>query len=97
MERLAYLMTPRSQSAGVDLVKKTLRIKDIGAAKKGCHDALRTTARKPYPAIEGMRNVPRLLKTQNPSIGVVKVEDLVDNRYIRKFDERGFFERIYGN
>ena len=41
-------------------------------------------ARKPYPAVEGMRNVQRLLKTQNPRIGEVNLDDLVDNRYIRK-------------
>ena len=56
---------------------------------------LRTMARKPYPAIEGIRNVQRLLKTQNPRIAEVNVADLVDNRYIRKLDESGFFERIY--
>jgi hypothetical protein len=43
-----------------------------------------------------MRNVQRLLKTQNPRIADVNVEDLVDSRYIRKLDESGFFERIYG-
>jgi hypothetical protein len=53
-------------------------------------------ARKPYPAVEGMRNAQRLLKTQNPRIGEVNVDDLVDNRYIRKIDESGFFDRIYG-
>ena len=58
--------------------------------------ALELLARKPYPAIEGMRNVQRLLKTQNPRIAEVNVEDLVDNRFIRKLDESGFFDRIYG-
>ena len=53
-------------------------------------------ARKPYPAIEGMRNVQRLLKTQNPRIADVNVDDLVDNRFIRNLDESGFFDRIYG-
>jgi hypothetical protein len=57
---------------------------------------LRTIACKPYPAIEGMRNVQRLLKTQNPRIAEVNVDDLVDSRYIRKLDESGFFDRIYG-
>ena len=38
----------------------------------------------------------RLLKTQNLRIGEVNVENLVDNRYIRKLDESGFIERIYG-
>ena len=48
------------------------------------------------PAIEGMRNVQRLLKTQNPRIADVNIEDLVDNRFIRKLDDSGFFEKIYG-
>lgn len=34
--------------------------------------------------------------TINPRIGEVNVEDLIDNRYIRRLDESGFFERIYG-
>jgi len=33
--------------------------------------SLRTIACKPYAAVEGMRNVQRLLKTQNPRIGEV--------------------------
>jgi hypothetical protein len=49
-------------------------------------------ARKPYPAIEGMRNVQRLLKTQNPRIGELNIEDLIDNRFIRKLDQSGFFK-----
>ncbi len=55
-------------------------------------DAVRTMACKPY----GVRNVQRLLKTQNPCIGDVNFDDLVDNRYIHKLDESGYFERIYG-
>ena len=51
-------------------------------------------ARKPYPAVEGIRNVQRLLKTQNPRIGDVNVEDLVDSRYIRKSDESTFLSRF---
>ena len=71
------------------------RIKDSLTAKEGYQDTVRTLTCKPYPAIERMRNVQRLLKTQNPRIAEVNVEDLVDNRYIRKLDERGFFDRIY--
>jgi hypothetical protein len=36
------------------------------------------------------------LKTQHPRIGEVNVDDLVDNCYIRRLDESGFFDRIYG-
>jgi ABC-type nitrate/sulfonate/bicarbonate transport system substrate-binding protein len=96
LESLAYLVAPKNQSATVELIMKKLRIKDSLTAEEGYQDTVRTLARKPYPAIEGMRNVQRLLKTQNPRIAEVNVEDLVDNRYIRKLDESGFFDRIYG-
>ena len=96
LESLAYLMAPKNQSATVDLIMKKLRLKDTLTAEEGYHDAVRTMARKPYPAVEGMRNVQRLLKTQNPRIGDINVEDLVDSRYIRKLDDSGFFDRIYG-
>ncbi len=97
LESLAYLIAPQNQSAVVELIVKKLRLKDSVTAEEGYHDTVRTMARKPYPAIEGMRNVQRLLKTQNPRIADVNVEDLVDNRFIRKLDESGFFDRIYGS
>jgi ABC-type nitrate/sulfonate/bicarbonate transport system substrate-binding protein len=97
LESLAYLIAPQNQSAVVELIVKKLRLKDSVTAEEGYHDTVRTMARKPYPAIEGMRNVQRLLKTQNPRIAEVNVEDLVDNRFIRKLDESGFLDRIYGS
>jgi hypothetical protein len=42
-----------------------------------------------------MRNLQRLLKPRNPKIGELKVEDVVDNRIMRKLDESGFIERAY--
>ncbi len=96
LESLPYMMAAKNHNAVVDQIMKKLRIKDTGAADKGCRDAVRTMARKPYPTVEGMRNVQRLLNTQNPRIGEVKVEGPVDNRYIRKLDESGFFQQIYG-
>jgi ABC-type nitrate/sulfonate/bicarbonate transport system substrate-binding protein len=97
LEGLAYLIAPKNQSAVVELIMKKLGLKESVTAEEGYHDTVRTMARKPYPAVEGMRNVQRLLKTQNPRIAEVNVDDLVDNRFIRKLDESGFFERIYGS
>jgi hypothetical protein len=42
-----------------------------------------------------MRNLQRLLKGRNPKIGEVKVEDVIDNRVMRKLDESGFIDRAY--
>ena len=35
------------------------------------------------------------MKTQNPRIGDVKVENLVDSSVVKKIDDSGFFERLY--
>ena len=59
---------------------KTLRIKDSPTAGEGYQDTVRTIALKPSQAVEGMRNVQRLLKTQNPRIGEVNVDDRIDSR-----------------
>jgi hypothetical protein len=45
--------------------------------------------------MEGMRNLQRLLKPRNPKIADVKVEDVVDNRVMRKLDESGFIDRAF--
>ena len=49
---------------------------------------------KPYPSIDGLRNIQRLTKLQNPKIADVKIEDLVDSRFVRKLDESGFLDRL---
>jgi len=96
LESLAYVVAPKNQTAVVELIMKKLRLKDTVTAEEGYHDVVRTMARKPYPAIAGMRNVQRLLKTQNPRIGDINIEDLIDNRFMRKLDESGFIDRLYG-
>jgi hypothetical protein len=81
----------------VELIVKKMRLKESVTAEEGYQDTVRTIARKPYPAVEGMRNVQRLLKTQNPRIGEVNIDDLVDSRFIKRLDESGFFERLYAS
>jgi hypothetical protein len=56
---------------------------------------LRGVDRKPMGSLEGMRNLQRLLRPRNPKIGDVKVEDVVDNRIMRKLDESGFIDRAF--
>ncbi len=95
LESFAFVLTPKNQSTVVELIMKRLRITDPAPAEEGYQDLLRTMARKPYPGIEGLRNVQRLTKAQNPRIADIRIEDLVDNRFIRKLDESGFIDRLY--
>ena len=73
---------------------RRLRV-DAVAAEEGYSDILRGVDRKPFASLEGMRNLQRLLKPRNPKIGDLRVEDVVDNRIMRKLDESGFIDRAF--
>jgi hypothetical protein len=55
---------------------------------------LLTPNRKPYPTLEGLRNIQRLMALQNPKVAGVRVEELIESRFIRKLDESGFIEKV---
>jgi NitT/TauT family transport system substrate-binding protein len=97
IEGEAYVIAPANRAAVIDVIVRKMRLKEIATAEEGYQETVRTLARKPYPALEGMRNVQRLLKTQNPRIGEVNIEDLVDGRFIKKLDDSGFIDRLYGS
>jgi len=45
-------------------------------------------------SLEGMRILQRLLAPQNPKIGSIKVETLLDSTIVKKIEDSGFFEKI---
>jgi ABC-type nitrate/sulfonate/bicarbonate transport system substrate-binding protein len=95
LESLAHISEPKNKSAVLELIMRRLKISDVGPAEDGYRDLLNTMSRKPYPGIDGLRNVQRLMKVQNPRIADVKIEDLVDSRFIRKLDESGFIDSLF--
>jgi hypothetical protein len=68
---------------------------EAAGAEDAYVDLLRGVERKPFASLDGMRNLQRLLKSGNPKIAAVKVDEIVDNRIMRRLDESGFIERTY--
>jgi NitT/TauT family transport system substrate-binding protein len=94
IEGIAFAVAPKNKSAVIKTLMRRLRV-NAEAAEEGYSDMLRGIDRKPFASLEGMRNLHRLLKPRNPKIGDVKVEDVVDNRIMRKLDESGFIDRAF--
>jgi hypothetical protein len=42
-----------------------------------------------------MVHVQRLMKTQNPKIGAVNLEEINDTRLIKKLDDSGFIDKAF--
>jgi hypothetical protein len=71
-----------------------LRISDPATAEEGYQDLVTGLERKLLPSIEGLRNTQRLLKPRNPKLETIKVEDLIDDRIVRRLEETGFIGRL---
>jgi ABC-type nitrate/sulfonate/bicarbonate transport system substrate-binding protein len=94
IEGLAFGVAPKNKPAVIKILMRRMRT-DATGAEDAYLDLVRGVDRKPLPSLEGMRNLQRLLRPRNPKIGELKIEDVVDNRIMRKLDESGFIERAY--
>jgi NitT/TauT family transport system substrate-binding protein len=94
VEGIAFATAPKNKAAVIKMLMRRLRV-DANTAEEGYTDMLRGVDRKPFASLEGMRNLQRLLKPRNPKIADVKVDDVVDNRIMRKLEESGFIDKTF--
>ena len=98
-ESMVFILNPKNKPAVIDTIVKQFRFNDLSAAEGAYQDVVNLVlleeSRKPYVSIDGLKILQRLMKTQNPRIGDIKIENLLDSTVVRKVDESGFFERLY--
>ena len=94
VDSLAFTLAPANKSIVVRTIMRRLQIDDPKVSEEGYQDLLTSIERKPFPSLEGLRNIRRLMATQNPKAANVKVEDLIDARLIRKLDENGYIDKV---
>jgi NitT/TauT family transport system substrate-binding protein len=94
LEAEAFIFAPSNKAAVLNILKRYLRVGEQDA-EEGYRDVLTGIDRKPYPTLAGLRNIQRLMKLRNPNVEKVKVEELVDDRFLKKLDESGFIDGLY--
>ena len=97
LEGVAFVLNPKNRPIVIRVLMKWLKISDPAVAEEGYEDLIGrgTLERKPYPSVEGMRNIQRLMGVSDPRVSEIKVEDVIEDRFIRKLDEIGFIDRLY--
>jgi NitT/TauT family transport system substrate-binding protein len=94
IEALAFALAPKNKPAVLRTLAKRLKT-DAAGAEEGYLDLLKGVDRKPFPSLDGLRNVQRMLKMRTPKIGEIKAEDVIDARIMRKLDDSGFIDKAY--
>ena len=70
------------------------KLSDPTLAEEGHADVTKEFDPKPYPSIEGLRNMQRLLALQNPRLAEVNPANLIDTTFMRKLEESGFMAQL---
>jgi hypothetical protein len=93
-ESVAFILSQKSKPVVLRTIMQHLRITDPATAEEGYQDLVTGLDKKLVPSVDGLRNTQRLLKPRNPKLENIKVEDLIDDRIVRRLDDSGFIGRL---
>src|SRR5437773_2883209 len=94
LEGVAYALSPRMKPSVIETIARRLKASQA-LAEQGYQDLLRATDRKPYPSVEGLNNVQRLMKLRNSAVADLKAESLIDAKLIQELDRSGYIDQLY--
>jgi NitT/TauT family transport system substrate-binding protein len=94
MEAEYYVMAPGNKPRVIKTIMTKLKLSDPSPAEEGYADVIKEFEPKPYPSIEGLKNMQRLLTLQNPRLADVNPANLMDTTFMRKLEENGFIAQL---
>jgi ABC-type nitrate/sulfonate/bicarbonate transport system substrate-binding protein len=89
-----YTLAPSGKSQVIKTIMNRLKLSDPSLAEEGYADVLKEFEPKPYPSLEGLQNMQRLLAMQNPKLADVNTANLMDTTFMRKLEETGFLAQL---
>jgi NitT/TauT family transport system substrate-binding protein len=89
-----YVLAPSNKSQVIKTIMTRLKLSDPSPAEEGLADVIKEFEPKPYPSLEGLKNMQRLLALQNPRLVDVNPANLMDTTFIRKLEETGFLAQL---
>jgi ABC-type nitrate/sulfonate/bicarbonate transport system substrate-binding protein len=94
LEGLIWGLSPLNKNKVIQLISKRLRI-TTNEAQEGYKDMLLGLDSRAFPSVDGLKNIQRLMKSRNPRMAELKVEDLIDESFMCKLQESGFMDGLY--
>ena len=94
LEGIAFVLSPAHKAATLKMMQRRLRVNER-EAEEGFVDMLIGMDKKPFPSMEGLRNIQRLMRQRNPKLGDIKVESLVEDSILRRLEETGYIDKLF--
>jgi ABC-type nitrate/sulfonate/bicarbonate transport system substrate-binding protein len=96
IDAAAFSLAPRNKSAVLRTIMKEYKLSDPAAAERGYQD-LSNINRKPYPTVDRLPNLQKVMAFYEPKVATLRVEELIEDRIIRSLDENGVIDRLYSS
>jgi ABC-type nitrate/sulfonate/bicarbonate transport system substrate-binding protein len=90
-EALAFSLAERNKAEVMQAFKTSLNITDANAAASN----LRELKPKPYASLMTLKKMQRIMAIHDARVLKLKIEDLIEDRFVRKLDESGTIDRLY--
>jgi ABC-type nitrate/sulfonate/bicarbonate transport system substrate-binding protein len=97
VEAAAFVLSPRQRSVALEAMKTELMVSDNVAAESGLLELSKVLVRKPYPAVDRLCDMQRVMSASRPAISRVSIRDLIHDQLVRKLDEDGSIDGIYAS
>ena len=93
---IAFMLDPANKAKAIASIADMLKMKDPKKLENAYQEAFETFRRKPYPNMEGVKFQLKLIADMksHPGVEKLKVEDVVDDRFVKKLDQSGFFDQL---
>jgi ABC-type nitrate/sulfonate/bicarbonate transport system substrate-binding protein len=93
LESQSFILASQNKPVVIKVMASYLREKNPIALDDGYHVLYTNMNRKPYPSTPGLLNIKRLLALSSPKAAELRIEDLIDDSFMRKFESSGLLDR----
>jgi len=95
IDGIGFSLGPGNEETVRKILMSRMKISAPRAAEIGYRSFLERANRRLYASVPAMRNMQRVMALNYPKVLDVKIEDLVDHRFVRKLDDSGAIDRTY--
>jgi ABC-type nitrate/sulfonate/bicarbonate transport system substrate-binding protein len=89
-----FTLAPSGKSQVIKTIMNRLKLNEPSLAEQGLADVQKEFEPRPYPSLEGLKNMQRLLAMQNPKLADVNPATLMDTTFMRKLEDTGFIAQL---
>ena len=95
VEGTAFALAPANKDGVLKTLLTRMKLPNMAGAEAAYKSFVAGAQRKPYPSIDALQEVRRVMALFEPKVLDVKLADVMDDRFVRRLDESGALDKLY--